>query len=332
MEWTIVPAALALDAILGDPPRLPHPTRAMGFLAAKVEAPLRSALPPLLAGAVGWLAVVGTAAALALALPALIGLAAINLGAPHRVAALVAWISRVWLVYVSIAPRDLAAHALRVAKALQAPDVPLEAGRRAVSMIVGRDVDRLNEAGVIRAAVESVAESACDGVCAPIFWAFLLGPLGAFAYRACNTLDSMWGHKNERYILFGRVAAVLDDALNWIPARLAFLAAAASAFVLGLFPPHRYSGYAAFRVGWRDRRKHESPNAAWLEASFAGALGLRLGGDAWYGGERLPKDFLGDAGREPEVADIARSVVLMYATTAIFALAGIAVAFLWFCT
>jgi adenosylcobinamide-phosphate synthase len=140
----------------------------------------------------------------------------------------------------------------------------------------------------------------------------------------------MWGHKNERYIFFGRVAALSDDALNWIPARLAFLASVASAFVLGLFSPRRYSGCAALRVGWRDRRKHESPNAAWLEAAFAGALGLRLGGDAWYEGARVAKSCLGDAKREPEVADIGRSVVMMYATTAIFTLAGIGLALLWF--
>lgn len=338
--WPLVPAALFLDTTLGDPRRLPHPTRAMGALASIIEAPLRAAFPPLAAGLLGWLAVVGSAAAFALALPPLLGLAATTFGAPRPVVDICEWAARVWLVYVSIAPRDLASHALRVAKALRSPETSpgaalagtalagtaLERGRRAVAMIVGRDTEKLDEAGVIRATVESVAESAADGVCAPLFWALILGPAGAFAYRAANTLDSMWGHKDERYILYGKTAARLDDALNWIPARLAFFASVVATCALGLVSPRHFSAGAALRVGWRDRRKHESPNAAWLEASFAGALGLRLGGDAWYGGERLAKSFLGEPGREPEVADLKRSVALMYATTIVFALAGVGVA------
>lgn len=330
--WTLVPAALLLDAALGDPRRLPHPTRAMGALASVIEAPLRRAFPPFAAGMLGWLAVVGSAAAFALTLPPLLGLAATAFGAPPPVVDICEWVARVWLVYVSIAPRDLASHALRVSKALRStettPGAALERGRRAVAMIVGRDTDRLDEAGVIRATVESVAESAADGVCAPLFWALVLGPAGAFAYRASNTLDSMWGRKDERYILYGKTAARLDDTLNWIPARLAFFASVVATFALGLVSPRRYSAGAALRLGWRDRRKHESPNAAWLEASFAGALGLRLGGDAWYGGERLEKSFLGEARRDPEVADLGRSVALMYATTIVFALAGVGIAIL----
>ncbi|MGO8692496.1 MAG: adenosylcobinamide-phosphate synthase CbiB [Rectinemataceae bacterium] len=330
--WTVIPAALLLDAALGDPPRLPHPTRAVGAIASKIEAPLRRAFPPLVAGFLGWMIVVGSAAAFALALPPLLGLAAAAFGASPSMVDACEWAARIWLVYVSIAPHDLASHALRVAKALSAPgtspEAALERARRAVAMIVGRDTDRLDEAGVIRAAVESVAESTADGVCAPLFWALVLGPAGAFAYRAANTLDSMWGHKDERYILYGKTAARLDDALNWIPARLAFFASVVAAFVLGLVSRRRYSAGAALRIGWRDRRKHESPNAAWLEASFAGALGLRLGGDAWYGGERLEKSFLGEARREPEAADPGKSVVLMYATTVVFALAGVCIAIL----
>jgi adenosylcobinamide-phosphate synthase len=332
IAWTIVPAALALDAALGDPPRLPHPTRAMGALASRIEGPLRKILPPLVAGLAGWLAVVGFSAAFALLLPGLVGSAfdaasrALGVSAATGAAFSIGeWLASVWLVYVSIAPRDLAAHALRVSKALRCGDAGLAEGRKAVSMIVGRDVDRLDEKGVARAAVESVAESTVDGVCAPLFWALLLGPAGSFAYRAANTLDSMWGYKDERYLLYGRVAARADDLLNWLPARLAFLCSAASAAVLHLASPRYYSGRAALSLGWRDRRKHESPNAAWLEASFAGALGLRLGGEAWYGGARLEKPSLGEAKRECEASDIRRSIVLMYATTILFSALGVLV-------
>jgi adenosylcobinamide-phosphate synthase len=216
-------------------------------------------------------------------------------------------IASVILVYFSIAPRDLAVHAFRVKRALEREG--LEGGRRAVSMIVGRDTERLDEAGVVKACVESVAESAVDGVAAPLFWAILLGPAGAFAYRAANTLDSSWGYKDRNYMYFGRVAARADDAANWLPARLAFFAAAAAALLLGL------DARGALVLGWRDRRKHESPNAAWLEASFAGALGIRLGGPAWYGGERLEKPTLGEDSRPPEPADIGRAVALMYLTS-----------------
>jgi adenosylcobinamide-phosphate synthase len=330
ISWPIIPAALVLDAALGDPRRLPHPTRAMGWFAGRVEAPLRRALRPLVAGALGWVLVVGAAAAFAVVLPPLAGAAACAAcatfgaaSAAARAGKVASFVASVWLVYVSIAPRDLAVHALRVSRALrEGGETGLGKGRSAVSMIVGRDVGRLDEAGVVRAAVESVAESAVDGVCAPLFWALALGPVGAFAYRAANTLDSMWGHRSERYLLYGRVAARADDALNWIPARLAFACSVAAAFVLGLGASRHFSGAGALRLGWRDRRKHESPNAAWLEASFAGALGLRLGGDAWYGGERLAKPYLGEARRGSEVADIRRAVALMYATAAIFALVG----------
>lgn len=335
--FILVGGALLVDALLGDPETPLHPVRLMGRLAAAVEGAARRAARPaapeagprgtgglVLRGALAWACVVGLsagAAALILWLARLAGAAlggAIGGGTAAGAAASGALIGEglaaVLLVYVSIAPRDLARHALRVRRALR--DDGLDAGRRAVSMIVGRDVERLDEAGVVRACVESVAESAVDGVVAPLFWALVFGPIGAVAYRAINTLDSSWGYRDERYLHFGRVAARADDAANWLPARLGFLAAILAALVLG-----RDAG-GATRIGWRDRRKHESPNAAWLEACFAGALRVRLGGPAWYGGERLEKPFLGDDLRPVEAADIGRSVALMYATALIFAAAG----------
>ena len=308
----------------------------MGRLAAAVEglagrvarhgasdAGRRAKVGLVVRGALAWACVVGLSAGAAALLLWVARLAGAALGGalgatPGPAARIGEGLAAVLLIYVSIAPRDLAKHALRVRKALGSGG--LEEGRKAVSMIVGRDVERLDEAGVVRACVESVAESAVDGVVAPLFWALVLGPIGAVAYRAINTLDSCWGYRDERYLFFGRVAARADDAANWLPARLGFLAAILAALVLG-----RDAGGAA-RIGWRDRRKHESPNAAWLEACFAGALRVGLGGPAWYGGERLEKPCLGDDLRPVEPADIGRSVALMYATALIFAAAGAGIA------
>lgn len=304
--------ALLLDLALGDPSLPFHPVRLIGKLAGAIEGAMRKTrLSPFAAGAWGWLVAVGMPA-LDAALLCLLG---------RAVGGRIGYVAAGAIVlYFSIAPRDLAEHALAVKRALEREG--LDAGRRAVSRIVGRDVDALDEAGVVRACVESVAESAVDGVAAPIFWFLVLGPAGAMAYRAANTLDSMWGHKNERYLRFGRFAARADDAANWLPARIAFFASVAAAAILGLDPA------AALRLGWRDRRKHESPNAAWLEASFAGALGLRLGGPCSYSGEAVDKPFLGEPRREPGTRDIGRAVALMYATTAVFSALGLLASFL----
>jgi adenosylcobinamide-phosphate synthase len=352
--FVLVGGALLVDLLLGDPETPLHPVRLMGRLASAVEglarrgtgrgAPesgQRAKAGLVVRGALAWACVVGLSAAAAALLLWLARLAGAALGgalgggaasgaatgAATGAAAASAAVSgaqvaeglaAILLVYVSIAPRDLARHALRVRRALR--NGGLEEGRRAVSMIVGRDVERLDEAGVVRACVESVAESAVDGVVAPLFWALVLGPVGAIAYRAINTLDSCWGYRDGRYLHFGRVAARADDVANWLPARLGFLAAIIASLVLGR------DARGAARIGWRDRRKHESPNAAWLEACFAGALRVRLGGPAWYGGERLEKPFLGDDTRPVETADIGRSVALMYATALLFAAAGAGIA------
>lgn len=319
--------ALVIDAFLGDPRLSFHPTRLMGRLAGLLESWLRRGTDTrglFLKGLLGWLLVAGVSAGAAWgtlaggrAIGAGIGGALGGAQGAGTAAAVGWWAAAIVLVYLSIAPRDLAAHALRVRRAMAGGGPGrngggLEEGRRAVSMIVGRDVDRLDAQGVIRACVESVAESAVDGAAAPLFWAIALGPVGAVAYRAVNTLDSMWGHRDERYLWFGKTAARMDDAANWIPARLAFFAACLAAAILGL------DARSALRLGWRDRRAHASPNSGWLEAAFAGALGIRLAGPAWYGGELTEKHWIGEARRDPEGADIDRSVRLMYATTLIF--------------
>ena len=194
--------------------------------------------------------------------------------------------------------------------------IPLEAGdlpkaREMVGRIVGRDTDALDAAGVTRAAVETVAENTSDGVIAPLFYMAIGGPVLGCLYKSVNTMDSMIGYKNDRYMDFGRRAALLDDAVNYIPARLAALELIAAAFVCGM------DGKNAWRIWRRDRRNHASPNSAQTESAVAGALGLRLAGDAVYFGKLHKKPYIGDALREIEPEDIRRSHKLMFTATGI---------------
>ena len=192
--------------------------------------------------------------------------------------------------------------------------VPLTEGdlpkaREMVGRIVGRDTDALDEAGVTRAAVETVAENTSDGVIAPIFYIALGGPLGGCLYKAANTMDSMVGYKNDRYIDFGRCVALFDDVVNYIPARLAALELVLAAYLTGM------DGKNAWRIWKRDRRNHASPNSAQTESAVAGALGLRLAGDAVYFGKLHKKPYIGDDLRPIEPEDIRRSHRLMFAAT-----------------
>ena len=189
-------------------------------------------------------------------------------------------------------------------RALHRQDI--EGARKAVSMIVGRDTERLDAAGIAKAAVETVAENASDGVIAPMIFIAIGGaPLGFF-YKAVNTMDSMVGYKNGKYLYFGRAAAKLDDVMNYVPSRISgLLMVASSAFTSG-------NAKGAWRIFRRDRYNHASPNSAQTEAACAGALGLQLAGDAWYFGERYHKPTIGDPMRDIEDADIIRSNCLMY--------------------
>ena len=201
--------------------------------------------------------------------------------------------------YQLLAARCLRDSAERVARALG--EGGLAAGRKAVSYIVGRDTEVLDEAGVIRATVETVAENASDGEAAPLFYLLLFGVTGGWVYKAVNTMDSMLGYKNARYEFFGRVAARMDDVFNWIPARIAALLLIAAAAITG------QNAGEAVRIFRRDRFRHASPNSAQTESVMAGALGVRLAGPASYFGERKEKPYIGDAGREIETEDIARA-------------------------
>jgi adenosylcobinamide-phosphate synthase len=202
-----------------------------------------------------------------------------------------------------VAQKSLHEHVEAVADAL---GQSLEAGRDAVAMIVGRDTKELDQSAVCRAAIESLAESFCDGIAAPLFWLALLGLPGGIAYKAINTADSMIGHKTERYIDFGWAAARTDDVMNWPAARLAALWIAAGAlFVRGA------SARQALVITWRDARKHDSPNAGWSEAAMAGALGVRLMGPRTYGGELVHGEWMGK-GRIASSADDIRTALRIY--------------------
>ena len=203
-----------------------------------------------------------------------------------------------------VAARQLVRESRRVQTALENGDT--QGARRAVSMIVGRDSDVLDRDGICRAAVETVAENASDGVIAPLFWMCLFGAAGGFFYKSVNTMDSMIGYKNEKYLYFGRAAAKADDLLNLLPSRLSALLMILVCPLLGL------DGGGALRIFLRDRRKHESPNSAQTESVCAGALGVRLAGDAVYGGVLHKKEYIGDPKRDIEPRDISRAGRLMY--------------------
>ena len=290
--------ALALDMIVGDPLWLPHPVRWMGKAIEQLEPRFRwLPLRPLVSGALMAIILV---AAVWVACLVLIHMAA----AVHPAAGILVEAA---MIYVCISARSLADAALAVSKALA--ESGIVAGRRAVSMIVGREVDRLDETGVTRATVETVAENLVDGIVSPLFFAVLGGAPLAMAYKMVNTLDSMVGYRNDRYLLFGRFAARMDDVANFIPARLsvAFIALAAQLI--------NSRGRSALGTAWRDGRSHASPNAGYPEAAFAGALGLWMGGPNRYHGRLVEKPVIGNGLDNARPVHVQQACRLMLATT-----------------
>ncbi|MBM4044577.1 MAG: cobalamin biosynthesis protein CobD [Planctomycetes bacterium] len=299
LEWQIL-AAVALDLLLGDPRWLPHPVRGIGWLAQRLEPVTRKLLWPRLAGIVTALTVIGVAGLCAYGLIAL----------GKRLHPLAGDVVSILIIWTTIAARDLARHSTAVYRALAAGD--LAEARKRLSMMVGRDTERLDEPEVARAAVESVAESIVDGVTAPLFFAVVAGPVGAMVYRAINTLDSTFGYKDERYLKFGWASARIDDAANFIPARLTAPLVAVAAALLRERPA------ASLQILWRDARNHASPNAGFAEAAMAGALGVQLGGLNYYAGEPEPKPTIGDHVEPLARGHIPRANALMFATTVLF--------------
>jgi adenosylcobinamide-phosphate synthase len=302
LDLLLLPTAFAMDLLFGDPRGLPHPIRWMGTAIAHCEPIFRRRFtPPERAGT--FFAIFLISATLVMA-TATIWLARWS----H---ALVGWLLEVILIYYCLSARALLQAGWDVIHALASGGVT--AGRLMVAHIVGRDVSRLDKTGVSRAALESVAENMVDGVIAPLFWAALGGAPWALAYKMINTLDSMVGYKNERYLMFGRAAAHIDDAANWLPARLAIPLTAIGAWLTG------FDARRAWRTGRQEGRLHASPNAGLAEAAFAGALGVRLGGPNVYDGQVVDKPWIGAALNDVQPADIARAGVLML-TTAILAM------------
>ena len=308
-------AALLLDAGIGDAPgvfrRLPHPVvligRAIAWFDRRLNREERSEAARRARG-------VFTVMLLIIA-AALVGLLLERLSR----AVAVGWLIELLVIAVLVAQRSLFEHVRAVAEALA--DKGLHAGREAVRHIVGRDPMSLDDHGVARAGIESLAENFSDGVVAPVFWTILFGLPGLFVYKTANTLDSMIGHLSPRYRSFGWAAARLDDALNLVPARLAGLLIAVAA---ALTPQAR--GGAALRTMLRDAAKHRSPNAGWPEAAIAGALGLALAGPRHYAARIVEDPWIGDGRARATAADIYRAL-LVYVVAC--GLQGVAILLLW---
>ena len=304
--WAVL-GGFVLDALFGDPAWLPHPVVYMGKDISRLEKFLRPSLPKtpqgeLLGGAiVAFCLPVGT-----FLLTGLVCWGAARLHPLLGLAVQMFWCGQ------ALAARGLVQESTNVYKELKKPDLP--GARKAVSRIVGRDTAELTAEGVTKAAVETVAENASDGVIAPLLYMLIGGAPLALTYKAINTMDSMLGYKNEKYLYFGRVPAKLDDVANYIPSRLAGLLWVAAAALTG------NSARGAWKIWRRDRRRHASPNSAQTESACAGALGVQLAGPAYYFGQYYPKLTIGDALRPIEPEDILRANRMMYVASS-FALA-----------
>lgn len=290
------------DFLFGDPVWLYHPVRVIGNLISFGEKILRkwtgksSPGKELAAGTILWFLVAGVSFAIPFTV----------LWAAYRIHPALRFVIESFWCYQILAARCLVKESGKVYDRLKENDLP--GARKAVSMIVGRDTENLTYEGVTKAAVETVAENTSDGVTAPLLFLILGGaPLG-FLYKAVNTMDSMLGYKNVKYLYFGRFPAKMDDVFNYIPARLTAFFMTGAAFLTGM------DGKNAWKIWRRDRRKHASPNSAQTESVCAGALRVRLAGDAVYFGKLHKKEYLGDALRPIEAEDIRRAGKLMYVT------------------
>ena len=312
MSGLAVLGGFVLDAVFGDPAWLPHPVVLMGKCISKLEKTLRARFPKtqqgeLLAGAVlAFCLPVGT-----FLLTSAVCLLAAKISPWLGLAVQMFWCGQ------ALAAKGLVQESRNVYGELVKPDLP--AARKAVSRIVGRDTENLTAEGVTKAAVETVAENASDGVIAPLLYMLLGGAPLALTYKAVNTMDSMVGYKNETYLYFGRAAAKLDDVANYIPSRLAALLWVAAAALTGS------DAKGAWRIWRRDRRNHASPNSAQTESACAGALGVQLAGPAYYFGEYYPKPTIGDALRPIEPQDILRADRMMYAASILALVLGLVI-------
>lgn len=308
--WAVL-GGFVLDAIFGDPAWLPHPVVLMGKAITALEKRLRTQFPKTPQGELCGGAVL--AAILPVGTFLITALVCRLAAALHPLAELA--VQMFWCAQ-ALAAKGLAQESRNVYKELQKQDLP--AARKAVARIVGRDTQNLTAEGVTKAAVETVAENASDGVIAPLLYMLLGGAPLALTYKAINTMDSMLGYKNQKYLYFGRAAARLDDVANYLPSRLAGLLWVAAAALTGS------SARGAWKIWRRDRHNHASPNSAQTESACAGALGVQLAGPAYYFGEYYDKPTIGDALRPVEPKDILRADRMMYAESLLALVLGIA--------
>lgn len=304
MAEPVALAALVLDAAFGWPAglyrRIGHPVGVFAALLDRMEAqwnqPERSEMFRRLSGVTTMIILVGGTIAVTLALQWI----------AQAVFGRWWWIAVAVLAWPALAMRSLSDHVRAVAEAADPP-----AARRAVGMIVGRDTGSLDEAGVARAGIESLAESFCDGVVAPLFWLLVAGLPGVWAYKAINTADSVIGHREERWRAFGWAAARVDDVANWVPARIAGMLVC-------------FAGAGGWRVMWRDCRQHASPNAGWPEAAMAGVLNVALAGPVIYDGVVADKAWIGGEGAVASSGDLRRALLVYWrACGLLIVLAGV---------
>lgn len=313
-------AGFVLDLLIGDPHFIPHPVRLIGsfisFLDKRLNCDAGYNISEKKLNLIKYkrgmiLAFTVIFATFAISVIIIVAAYSINLYAGVIAEAVMTW--------QILATKCLRVESMRVYDALRTDGV--DAGRRAVSMIVGRDTSVLDAAGVTRAAVETIAENTSDGVIAPMLYTAIGGPVLGFVYKAVNTMDSMLGYKNDKYMYFGRFAARLDDVVNFIPARISAYLMIAAAFIGG----RQFDGKNAYRIFKRDRFNHASPNSAQTESVCAGALRVQLAGDAVYFGKLVKKKYIGDCLREIEYEDIKRANRLMYITAFLCELLSVAV-------
>lgn len=290
-----------MDLVFGDPYWFPHPVRFIGKLISKTEKFIRKHAKSEESlkywGILMWLVPVVTTA---LVTALIVKIASFNKYVEIFVSA--------FIIYTTLSTKCLKDEATKIYKVLETGDI--KKSRVQLSYIVGRDTTNLSQSEIIRATVETVAENTVDGTISPMFYGFLFGPVGAMTYKAINTLDSMVGYKNDKYLNLGCVSAKLDDVANFIPARLTAIFMPLGAFLCGM------NGLNSFKIAIRDRKNHKSPNCAFAEGAAAGAIGVQLGGTNIYFGQEVYKPTIGDKKRELENYDIVRMNKLMYATTA----------------
>lgn len=291
-----------LDLTFGDPYNLPHPIRFIGMLISKSETFLRNIFPKnskgeLVGGAFMPIIVVG--------LSTIISLIIIKIS--YKINLILGIVVESIICYQMLATKCLKDESMKVYKSLKDNDLTL--ARKNVSMIVGRDTQNLDVTGITKATVETIAENTSDGIVAPMIYMALFGAVGGVFYKSVNTLDSMIGYKNDKYLYFGRISAKLDDILNYIPSRVSAIFVIVATFFLNL------DYKSAFRIWKRDCRNHPSPNSAQTESAFAGALNVQLAGDMYYFGKLYHKKTIGDNTRPIQIEDIKISNNILYLTS-----------------